>query len=140
MRATDRRQREIKAHIVASILVIEDETPIRENLMRFLRLEGHQVTVAVDGQAGLDAAQAQAPELIFCDYLMPRMNGFQVLQAMQRDSVLRAVPFVVLSASAEPELLSDALKLGASAYVTKPFQLEQLADLLRSLLPEQPGR
>lgn len=121
---------------MASILVIEDEAPIRENLMRFLRLEGHHVDVALDGRAGLDAAHANPPELVFCDYLMPRMNGFEVLQAMQSDALLKKIPFVVLSASAEPERLSDALKLGASAYVTKPFQLEHLSQLLRKLLPQ----
>ena len=115
---------------MAHILIIEDETQIRDNLVRFLRLEGHEVESAPDGSAGLTAVLRRAPQLIICDFMMPRMNGFQVLAALQDDAVLKTVPFIMLSASAEPERLQQALALGAKAYVTKPFKLEQLRILL----------
>ena len=115
---------------MANILIIEDETQIRDNLVRFLKLEGHQVAAAPDGLVGLEAARSNSPDLIICDFMMPRLNGFQVLAALQEDPELRAVPFIMLSASAEPERLQQAIALGARAYVTKPFQFEQLRNLL----------
>lgn len=120
---------------MAHILIIEDETQIRDNLVRFLRLEGHEVEAAADGLAGLEAARRKAPRLVICDFMMPRMNGFQVLSALQEDAALKLVPFIMLSASAEPERLQQALSLGAKAYVTKPFQFEQLRSLLERHLP-----
>lgn len=119
---------------MANIMVIDDEAPIRENLQRFLTLEGHRVVEAVDGQAGLEAIRAHRPDFIFCDVMMPRMDGFEVLAAVQADAGLRKIPFVFLSASAEPEKLQAALQQGATGYVTKPFNLSQLRQLLSSQL------
>jgi CheY-like chemotaxis protein len=119
---------------MARILVIDDETPIRENLVRFLALEGHQVLQAVDGRAGLEAIRIHKPDFILCDVMMPQLDGFQVLEATQSDPTLKDIPFVFLSASAEPEKLEAALKQGASGYVTKPFNLANLRQLLSAQL------
>ena len=116
------------------ILVIDDEAPLRQNLARFLRMEGHQVAEAGDGQEGFSMAQAQRPDLIFCDVMMPRMNGMQVLAALQGVATLSTVPFIFVSASAEPERLEEALGLGANGYLTKPFSFEQLRNILQTYL------
>ncbi len=120
---------------MARILVIDDEATIRDNLVRFLTLEGHQVLQAEDGQVGLEAIRTDQPDLIFCDAMMPRLDGFAVLAATQADPALRSIPFVFLSANAEPEKLAAALQQGASGYVTKPFNLSQLRQLLADQLP-----
>ncbi len=119
---------------MARILVIEDESHIRDNLLRFVRLEGHEGLAAADGHAGLQAAREQQPDLIFCDVMMPLMNGMEVLAALQAEPTLREVPFVFLSASAESERLEEALRLGASGYVTKPFNFAQLQAVLKQYL------
>jgi CheY-like chemotaxis protein len=119
---------------MAHILVIDDEAPIRENLVRFLVLEGHQVLQAVDGRLGLEAIRAHKPDFIFCDVMMPHLDGFEVLAATQSDPSLRGIPFVFLSASAEPEKLEAALQRGATGYVTKPFNLANLRQLLATQL------
>ncbi len=62
---------------------------------------------------------------------MPRMNGFQLLAALQADAALRNIPFVFISASVEPERIDEASRLGASAYVTKPFNLGDLRRVLQ---------
>jgi CheY-like chemotaxis protein len=77
---------------MARILVIEDEAHIRDNLLRFVRLEGHEGLSAADGHAGLQAGPEQQPDLIFCDVMMPRMNGLEVLAALQADAALKQVP------------------------------------------------
>lgn len=120
---------------MARILVVDDEASIRENLVRFLVLEGHEVLQAADGQAGLDAIRTHQPDFIFCDVMMPKMDGFAVLEATQSDARLKGIPFVFLSASAEPEKLDAALQQGASGYVTKPFNLAHLRQLLAQQLP-----
>jgi CheY-like chemotaxis protein len=120
---------------MARILVIEDEPHIRDNLLRFVRLEGHEGLAAVDGYAGLQMAREQQPDLIFCDVMMPQMNGMEVLAALQSEPALKQIPLVFLSASAESERLEEALRLGASGYVTKPFNFAQLQAVLKQHLP-----
>lgn len=124
---------------MATVLVIDDEASIRENLVRFLKLEGHKAVEAADGRIGLDAVKTHAPDLIFCDVMMPHVDGFEVLATLQADATLRHIPFVFLSASAEPEKLQEALQQGANNYVTKPFNLARLRDLLAELLPPNAG-
>jgi CheY-like chemotaxis protein len=125
---------------MARILVIDDEAPIRENLVRFLVLEGHQVLQAVDGRSGLQAIRQHVPDFILCDVMMPHMDGFEVLAATQADAALRGIPFVFLSASAEPEKLEAALQQGATGYVTKPFNLANLRQLLAAQLAKLPPK
>ena len=115
---------------MANILIIEDEAHIRDNLVRFLRLEGHAVASANDGFEGLQHLRTQPVDLVICDFMMPRTNGFEVLAALQADPTLVTLPFIMLSASAEPERLQQALSLGARAYVTKPFQFAELRALI----------
>jgi CheY-like chemotaxis protein len=117
------------------ILVIEDEAPIRANLIRFLRLEGFETFEAPDGEAGLAMAIEIEPDLIFCDVMMPRMDGFALLDAMRLDARVRDIPFYFLSASAEPERLELAMEKGALGYLTKPFNLTQLHEILRRQFP-----
>lgn len=124
---------------MANILVIEDEAPIRGNLMRFLRLEGHVAREAADGEAGLRAVREQAPELILCDVMMPRLDGFAVLAALQADPLLCRIPLLFVSASAEPEKLEAALRLGARGYLAKPFNLDALRQAIRTHVAGAPS-
>lgn len=124
---------------MATLLVIDDELPIRQNLARFLSLEGHQVLQAADGEAGLTLALGEPrPDLVLCDVMMPRLSGYELLAALRADPRGRHLPFVFLSASAEKERLEQALEQGASGYVTKPFNLTQLKDVLDRHLGPRP--
>jgi DNA-binding response OmpR family regulator len=114
------------------VLVIEDETPIRDNLRRFLSLEGYLVVTAENGAVGVELARREVPDLVFCDVMMPELNGYQVLSIMQGDPRLAGIPFVFLTASAEKENMVQGLALGAWAYVTKPFDLAELASRLKN--------
>ena len=116
------------------ILVIEDETPIRDNLRRFLGLEGYAVAAEANGALGLQRALAEPPDLILCDVMMPEMNGFEVLAQLRRTPHLAQVPFVFLTASADKDSIARGIALGAADYVTKPFDLPQLAALIRKRL------
>lgn len=121
------------------ILVVDDEAPIRDNICRFLRLEGHAVEEATNGLQALELMRRQPHDLVLCDVMMPQCNGFEVLAAMQADPVLKGIPLVFLSASAEPEKLQEGLAMGARQYVTKPFNLQRLREVMAELLVPTPG-
>lgn len=116
------------------VLVIDDEEPIRANLRRILLLEGFAVTEAVNGVAGLECLRHAAPDLVICDLQMPEVDGYDVLSALRAGPATATVPFVMLTASAEQEEEKTALSRGASAYLTKPFTVGGLLDVVRGLL------
>lgn len=121
---------------MATVLVIEDEAPIRENLERFLALEGYAVESAENGARGMERIRTRRPDLILCDVMMPVKTGFEVLAELRGDPLLARIPFVFITASAEKEDISKGLDLGAADYVTKPFNLTELAALVRRRLKE----
>lgn len=122
---------------MAVVLVIEDEAPIRDNLRRFLRLEGYAVIEAENGRAGLERALAERPDLILCDVMMPELDGFAVLRRLREEPATKSIPFFFLTASAEKDDNRLGRELGADEYVTKPFVLAELAALLRRRLGDR---
>ncbi|MET0218933.1 MAG: response regulator [Burkholderiales bacterium] len=127
---------------MARILVIDDETPIRANLSRMLAMEGHEVVTAEDGLAGLDCIRLQRPDLIFCDLVMPVLDGHGVLAQLLARTDTAAIPFIFLSASADRSEREEGLRRGATDYLTKPFNLGEIRDAIARYLvsPEQaPG-
>jgi CheY-like chemotaxis protein len=119
---------------LATLLVIEDEAPLRANLVRILTAEGHQVLVAQDGDEGIRHAREGRPDLVICDILMPRVDGYGVLAALRSRPETAAIPFVFLTASADKEELARGLKSGANDYVTKPFRIADLLAAIRRQL------
>ncbi len=113
---------------MARILVIDDEGPIRGNLSRMLAMEGHEVATAEDGVAGLARIREQPPDLIFCDLLMPALDGYGVLAHVLAQPDTATIPFIFLSASADRSEREEGLRRGASDYLTKPFNLGEIRD------------
>ncbi|WP_461102659.1 hybrid sensor histidine kinase/response regulator [Spirosoma koreense] len=112
------------------VLVIEDESSIRENVAELLTLEGFIVGTAHDGQEGINQAIQSQPDLILCDVMMPGMNGYQVLESIRAHRSLSHVPFIFLTARAEADDLRQGMVLGADDYLIKPFTSK---DLLKSI-------
>jgi diguanylate cyclase len=119
------------------ILVIEDESIIRENLLNILELHGFQGLGAADGVAGVEQAKAVLPDLIVCDILMPRMDGHAVLTALRQDAKTAAIPFIFLSAKVEHEDVRQGMNLGADDYLTKPFSSKDLIAAITARLQKQ---
>jgi DNA-binding response OmpR family regulator len=114
------------------VLVVEDDPSIALGLRINLEAEGFEVISAEDGESGLDMTRAERPDLVILDVMLPKMNGFQVLQAIRREGLM--VPIIVLSArSAEMDKVTG-LELGAEDYVAKPFSLAELLARVRAAL------
>lgn len=118
-----------------TLLVIEDEGPLRANIMRILAAEGYQVIAATDGDEGVRRARESRPDLVICDILMPQVDGYGVLSALRSQPETAAIPFIFLTASADKEDLARGLKSGVNEYVTKPFRIADLLAAVRRRLP-----
>ncbi len=120
-----------------SILIIEDDVSIRETLKAFLEYEGYSVSVAADGQQGLNLlAQSKKPDLILLDLMMPIMNGWQFLEALAKSPKKTLTPPVlVLTAFTE-----KGQGLGAIAVIKKPIDLEFLLKNIKEYCGEPLGR
>ncbi|MGC3987944.1 MAG: response regulator [Pseudorhodoferax sp.] len=118
----------------ASILVAEDEPAIRANLQRLLGLEGYRVRAVADGRAALAALQAQLPDLLLTDAMMPELDGETLLRMLRAEPRYGTLPVLLLTARADAQDHARALQAGASAVVTKPFQRAVLLDCIRGLL------
>jgi two-component system, sensor histidine kinase and response regulator len=124
---------------MATLLVIEDEVPLRANLVRILSAEGYRVIAAADGDEGLRRVREGRPDLVICDILMPLVDGFGVLAALRSQPETAAIPFIFLTASADKEDLARGLRSGANEYVTKPFKIADLLAAVRRRLPPPAG-
>jgi DNA-binding NarL/FixJ family response regulator len=112
------------------ILVIEDEPEMRRNITSLLRYCDYEPIPAENGRRGVEAAQREQPDLILCDVMMPELDGYGVLQALQKDACLARIPFIFLTAKGERDDLRSGMELGADDYLTKPVAN---ADLVRAI-------
>ncbi|MET1756355.1 ATP-binding protein [Novosphingobium sp. RD2P27] len=111
----------------STVLVIDDEAPMRELLGRFLRREGFHVVTAADGSQGLVAARSQRPAAIILDVLMPYVDGWSVLGALKADADLASIPVVMVTSSREKRL---SLSMGAMDHLPKPVDWQRLKSIL----------
>jgi diguanylate cyclase len=120
-----------------TVLVIEDETSIRRNLLRILTHEGFEAIGAADGVAGLAQAKQHLPALILCDIRMPLLDGHEVLLALRQDPTTAQIPFVFLSGRSERAEVRQGMNLGADDYLIKPLTRRELLDTIAARLQRQ---
>ncbi len=101
------------------ILIVEDETPLREALRDKLNREGYQAIEATDGEDGLAKATQEHPDLIMTDIMMPKMDGFALLGKLQADTNLNTIPVVIISNLGQDTDRDQAKKLGAKEFFVK---------------------
>lgn len=116
------------------ILIIEDDTVLRENTAELLELSSFQVMTAPNGKIGMSLAKEHLPELIVCDIMMPEMDGYAVLEALSKNESTKHIPFIYLSAKTERQDVRKGMNLGADDYITKPFSEEELISAIESRL------
>ena len=116
------------------ILLVEDDTSLRENIAELLELSGFSVYSASNGRIAVDMAKKNLPDLVLCDIMMPEMDGYGVLEQLSSDQNTRHIPFIFVSAKTEKQDVRRGMNLGADDYLTKPFEEEELLTAIRCRL------
>ncbi len=118
------------------VLAIDDNADIRELLSFVLAKEGYSVTSSANGVDGLSQIKEMKPDLVLLDVMMPEFSGFDVLDAIRndKDSKVRAIPVLMITAKSTTEDVDRALELGATSYIVKPFRPAKLVEKVQELL------
>ncbi len=119
------------------ILIIDDVEENADILRVKLTHDGFQALVATDGEAGVECARRAKPDLILCDIMLPKMDGWEVLQALRSDATTIGIPVIFMTAYASIQYSGErkrAREEGAVDYVKKPFDLSEMTRLVRKYL------
>ena len=116
------------------ILLIEDDTVLRENTAEILELQDYEVITAPNGKIGIEKAIKHVPDIIICDIMMPEVDGYGVLQALSSNTETHHIPFIFLSAKTEQKEIRRGMNMGADDYLTKPFEEEELVEVIETRL------
>ena len=114
------------------ILIVDDEKDIDEVLTHFVKSIGFEVVVALSGKEALEILDLKKPDLILLDIAMPGMDGLEVLRGIRKKDV--EVPVVIITAYKDAEKVVEGFRLGAKDCIFKPFDLDYLAKVIRSLI------
>src|SRR5690606_33474964 len=117
-----------------TVLLIEDNQDIRENMAEILDLSGYKTITAPDGKQGVAAALDSNPDIIVCDIMMPELDGYGVIHMLQKNPETQNIPFIFLTAKAERTEMRKGMELGADDYITKPFNGTELLNAIESRL------
>ncbi|MCQ6961506.1 response regulator [Mucilaginibacter aquariorum] len=115
-----------------TILLIEDNTDIRENAGELIALEGYEVIEAASGEIALALIDLQRPDVIVCDILMTGLDGYAVYEQVNRSYA--GIPFIFTTAKAEPKDRQKATEAGVRFYLTKPYEATELLGCIASCL------
>jgi len=111
---------------MAKILIVDDSKLIAHVAKTMLTKQGHEVALAQDGKAGLEAAKSGQPDIILLDLIMPVMDGYEVCQHLKADEATQEIPIIMVTSKAETSDKVKGLQMGALDYVTKPFDEAEL--------------
>ncbi|MBC7603688.1 MAG: protein kinase [Ramlibacter sp.] len=120
-----------------TVLIVEDDDAIRNNIIRLLKLEGFEIVSAENGRVGLEQALRHKPDVIISDVSMPEMDGFQLLEAIRADRFLAATSVMLLTALDDRASMRRGMTSGADDYLAKPFTRVELLDALQGLLKKK---
>jgi two-component system sensor histidine kinase/response regulator len=131
------RNRQDDCGLMKKVVIIDDEPSMRKNLARMLETESFQVWTAEDGLEGLDSIEKNLPDVILCDVVMPRLDGFDLLQKVKSSNATALTPVILLSGRSEKNTVRRGMELGADDYLVKPFTTDELLNSIQSQLNKQ---
>lgn len=117
------------------ILIVEDNSDMRDFLRRVLARHGYAHLEASDGIEGMKIAQRDHPDLILMDMSLPELDGFEATRRIKADKATQYVPIIAVTAHARPSDEKRALEAGCDAYLSKPYSLREFLDIVQKFLP-----
>ncbi|HVF20807.1 MAG TPA: response regulator [Mycobacteriales bacterium] len=117
-----------------TVLVVDDDPVIQKLLQVNFEMEGYDVITAGDGEEGLAKAQAEHPDAVVLDVMMPKMDGLEVARRLKGDDATKAIPIILLSAKAQQADVQAGQATGADEYLTKPFDPLELLQRVGALI------
>ena len=119
---------------MARILIVDDSPSQLMGMKRIVEKLGHEALTAEDGAAGVEMAKKEKPDLILMDVVMPNLNGFQATRAISKEATTSHIPIVLVTTKDQETDKVWGMRQGAKAYITKPFNENQLIDVITQLL------
>lgn len=117
------------------ILFIEDESVLQKTLGELLTQEGYEVVSALDGELGLNLAKKEKPDIILLDLILPKLNGFEVLERLKKDEETKEIPVIVLTNLEDIEDIDRVISLGATTYLVKTqYEMEEVLEKIKKAL------
>lgn len=121
--------------IMKKILFVEDESALQKTFGDILKRENYEVVSALDGELGLKLAKSEKPDLILLDLILPKMDGFGVLEKLKEDQETKEIPVIILTNIGRMEEISRALELGAKTYLVKAnYTLQEVVEKVKKAL------
>lgn len=118
---------------MSKILIIDDDVTMTELLKTLMKIDGHAPTTVNDSTKAVEIARSIDPDLITLDLMMPGLTGFEVCELLHGDPKFVDIPIIIVSASDDSESKARAMKAGATDYITKPFEADELMHRVRTL-------
>jgi len=125
---------------MTKILVVEDEAPIRERVVKALTYEGYVTLEGENGRAGLELAKTEHPDLIIADIMMPELDGHDLVTLLRDNPSTRLTPIIMVTALDERADQRRFMELGVEDYISKPFDLQELLSAVQTQLRKQTWR
>ena len=122
---------------MASVLVVEDDSELRDMVCLMLTYNGFEVKAAEDGIDGLDVLSSWHPDLIVLDVMMPRMDGLAMCRQVRQVPETADLPIIMISGRTQGQVVKEGLAAGANKYMLKPMSLDALMQNIQELLPSQ---
>lgn len=120
---------------MTKILITEDDPLMSRMYQKIFTFEGFEVTMAGDGQDGLDKIRAEKPTLVLLDVMMPKLNGFEVLKKLKNDPETKSIPVIMLTNLSSPQDAENAMLMGAVKYIVKSeHDPKEVADMVKEIL------
>ncbi|MFT4198075.1 MAG: twitching motility response regulator PilH [Pseudoxanthomonas sp.] len=119
---------------MARILIVDDSPSQLLGIKRIVEKLGHESITAEDGQAGVETAKRELPDLVLMDVVMPNLNGFQATRQLSRESSTRHIPVVLVTTKDQDTDRMWGMRQGAKAYLTKPFSEDELSEVIERIL------
>jgi two-component system alkaline phosphatase synthesis response regulator PhoP len=119
-----------------TVLLVEDDPDIQLITRLALRKSGFNVSVVGNGRQALEAVHAALPDVVLLDWMMPELDGLETCRRLKMDPATSGIPIIFLTAKSQEQEIARGLALGATGYITKPFDALRLGDQVRKLLPD----